>query len=418
MTMSDLSELMSLLDKQGEAFEAFKKRHEELIGAERKDREALEARLNRLNLSGGDGRGSETKDIEIFNAMRRSAHLMKNMPPPSDIDRDTLRSYKSALVMYLRSGNLELLSAEERKSLSVGVDPSGGYLVHPDTSGRIVSRIFEISPIRRIAAVQPCGSDALEGIADTGEYDAGWVSEMGSRDDTDESDIGAYRIPINEMYAMPNATQKLLDDASIDIEAYIGRKIANRLARVESTAFVSGDGVGKPRGFTTYTTAATADASRAWGTLEHVATGSNGSFGTDPNGANKLIDLVHKLKADYRANAVFVMNKATLGAVRKLKDGDSPGRYIFIPSATANMPGTLLGYNVVEDEHMPDYTTTGALAIAFGDFGAGYQIADRFGIRVLRDPYTTKGKVKFYSTQRVGGDVVDFDAIKFLKFSS
>lgn len=188
------------------------------------------------------------------------------------------------------------------------------------------------------------------------------------------------------------------------------------MARTENTAFVSGSGVGRPRGFTSYTTAATGHATRTWGVLEHVGTGSNGSFGSAPNGSDKLIDLVHKLKAPYRANATWVCNKTTAGALRKLKDADN--HYVWLPGMENGQPDRLLGYPVVMAEDMPDFSVTDALAIAFGDFKRGYSIVDRPGMRLLQDPYTSKPYVIFYSTRRVGGDVLNFEALKFLKFGT
>lgn len=328
------------------------------------------------------------------------------------VNVEQYRAYKNAFSSYLRRG--DAVPADIRAAMSVGSDPDGGFYVTPDTSGAIVKKIFETSPIRQIASVQPISTDALEGFADTDEQAGGWVSETGARSDSTTPQGKKYRIPVFEMYSQPSATQQLLDDASVNIEAWLADKVSDKLARLENTAFVSGNGVTQPRGFLDRTTAATADSSRAWGTLEHLVTGTSASFGTAPNGSDKLIDLVHKLKKGYRTGAVWVMNSVTLGEARKLK---ANGEYIWLPSMTAGQNSQLLGFEVVEAEDMPAIAAN-SLSIAFGNFKIGYQIVDRQGIRTLRDPYTNKPYVRFYTTSRVGGDVVNSESIKLLKFAA
>lgn len=327
------------------------------------------------------------------------------------------REQKSAFLHFVRKGE-QALTSDQVKAMSVGTDPDGGYLVTPDMSGRIVSKMFDTSNIRAIAGVQTIGTDALEGRTDIDEADAGWVSETGTRAATGTPQVGKWRIPVHELYAMPEATQKLLDDASVDVGAWLEGKIASKMSRIEETSFVTGDGAGKPRGFTTYDTAATVDDSRAWGILQHVATAQNGSFGTDPAGVQRLLQLIGALKPHFLAGARFVMSRVTQTQVRQLTDASAAGKFVFVPSFQAGVPNTLLGYPITVADDMPSYTVTNALAVAFGDFASGYQIVDRQGIRVLRDPYTNKPYVRFYAVKRVGGDVVDFESVKFLKFGS
>ena len=269
--------------------------------------------------------------------------------------------------------------------------------------------------MRSIASIMTVTADAIEGMLDLGEPAAGWVAEVEARSETASPQVGLWRIPVHELFAEPRVSQKLLDDANFDIEAWLAQKLAEKFARAESAAFVSGSGVGMPRGFTTYPTAATGDASRPWGTLQHVATGVNGDFAaSDP--ADDLIELTYALKAGYRMGATWVMARATAAEVRKLKD-ETSGQYLWQPGLAAGSPASLLGYPVVEAEDMPALDD-GSLSIAFGNFREGYAIADRLGIRLLRDPYTAKPQVKFYTTKRVGGDVLDFDAVKLLKFGA
>lgn len=374
----------------------------------------LEAKVNRQALAGG-GPVDGDADVKAFNLTIRAHAQAMGRLVPADLSAEEYRAYKQHFGVYLRRG-ADALFEGDRKAMSVGSDPDGGYLVTPDMSGAFVKRRFNFSPIRQIASVQQTSSDKLEGLADTTDLSGGgWVGETGSRAATGTPTMKNWQIPVHEQYQNPGATQKLLDDASIDVEAWLMAKIADSMARREGTAFTVGTGIGQPRGFASYTTAATADGSRAWGVLEHVGTGSNGSFGTAPNGSDKLIALVGALKPHFRTGARFVMPRLTLAATRTLKD--TVGNYIWLPTMQAGQPSSLLGYPITEAEDLVAYTTTGALGIAFGDFAAGYQIVDRIGIRVLRDPFTNKPYIQFYTTARVGGDVIDFEAIKFLKFS-
>lgn len=326
------------------------------------------------------------------------------------------REVSAAFRDYIRSGAVAGLNGlAANAGMSVGSDPEGGYTVYPTVSTGIMRRIFETSPLRAYARVVPIGSDSFEELLDLFEPDVAWVGETQARPETNTPDLGKLKIPVHEQYAMPKVTQKLLDDTSIDLAGWLIDKVGMKLGRAETSAFFSGNGVLKPRGFLTYPTAATADAARAWGVFEHVATGSSGAFGSTTNGSDKLIDTQAALKAEHRARAVWLMNRRTAAAVRKLKDGQ--GNFIWVPSLAAGQPDSLLGSPVVLCEDMPDVAAD-SLSIAYGDFSAGYTIVDRQGERVLRDPFTAKPHVLFYVYRRTGGDVSNFDAIKFLKFGS
>jgi HK97 family phage major capsid protein len=262
--------------------------------------------------------------------------------------------------------------------------------------------------------VQPISSDALEGIEDLNEADAGWVGETSTRSETNTPNVGKWRIPVQEMYAQPKATQKLLDDAAVDIESWLSMKIADKLARLEGAAFITGDGINRPRGFASYTTAATADGSRTWGQLEHIATSVNGDFAAS-NPSDHLLDLIMAFKSVHLNNANWVTRRTVIAKIRKFKEATT-NAYMWQPGLQAGQPSTLLGFPVVMAEDMPALAT-GSLSMALGNFQA-YQIVDRLGIRVLRDPFTDKPYVKFYTTKRTGGGVLDFEAIKFIKFGS
>lgn len=379
------------LDEQGEAVKAAEKRAEQ-----------AEVAAKRRAFTGSDE--INVKGEHLREMARRVG---------SDVSPEEFVEAKSQFAAWLRKGQV---GEWVGKAMSVGSDPDGGYLVMPDTTGRIVQFVRETSPIRAVASAQTISSDALEGSYDLDEADAGWVSERGARSETGTPGLGRWRIPVHEIYAAPRITQKLLDDAEIDVEAWISGKVGDRFSRKENAAFVNGDGDGKPRGFLTYSHGTPAGSSTAaYRVIERIATGASGAFnGTDPGDA--LYDVAFALKAQFRQRAVWMMNRATLAEVLKLKDGD--GSYLWQPDFQASGIGIrLIGQPVVEGEDMPDIAAD-SLSIAFGDFAAGYQIVDRAGIRVLRDPYSNKPEVEFYTTKRTGGDVVGFEAIKLLRFAS
>jgi HK97 family phage major capsid protein len=328
-----------------------------------------------------------------------------------EVDAEAYGRYVNALDVYYRRG--DATPAAVRAEMSVGSDPDGGYSVTPDMTGRIVQRVYETSPMRQVASVVTIGTDALEGFNDLEEASAGWVGEKAARPETGTPGLGKWTIPVHEIYAQPKTTQKLLDDSMFDIEAWLSGKVADKFTRAENAAFMTGDGILKPRGIFAYPTAATGDATRPWGTFRHFLSGTNGTLGTTPG--DRLIDMVFGLKAAYRTNANWMMSRAMLADVRKIKDGD--GNYLWQPDFTQRQGGTLVGYGVVEAEDTPA-AATGSLSIAFGDFREAYTIVDRIGIRVLRDPFTDKGFVKFYTTKRVGGGALNFEAVNFLRLAS
>lgn len=419
---AETPDVKEVLAKLNSAFEEFKTKNDERIDALAKGKadSVLNDHVDRINSSITD------LQAQLAEVATKAAAAGLNGNASDDLARDAAifskergttisaqdyGAYKDGLNIYMRRGGQT--PSDVKAAMSVGSDPDGGYSVTPDTSGRIVKKIFETSPMRQVASVVTIGTDRLEGFNDLGEGTAGWVGETAARPATGTAQLGKWEIPVHEMYAFPQATQKLLDDSMFDIEAWLADKTSDKFTRSENAAFLNGDGVLKPRGLMTYPTAATADSSRSWGTFQHILTGTDGTFGTTTNGTDKLIDLVYSLKAGYRANANFMMSRATIGAVRKIKDGQ--GNYAWQPSLSALSGGTILGFNVVEAEDMPAMAAD-SLSVAFGDFREAYQIVDRVGIRVLRDPLTNKPYVGFYTTKRVGGDAIHFEAVKFLKF--
>jgi HK97 family phage major capsid protein len=320
--------------------------------------------------------------------------------------------HKEAFLSFIRKGDTSRIEAV--KGMKISDNENGGYLVPDSVVGPIVQRLFDGSPMRQVANVVTIAGNAIQGVVDYGQLEVEWVDEVTSSSDPTTPTLKQYRIPVHNQRSSPRIGPNLLDDAAYNVEMWLSEKIARDFSLSESTAFITGSGSGRPRGITTYSTAATADGSRAWGVFEHVATGTSGGFGTNANGTDKLTDLAYKLKAGYRANAVFMMSKATLGTLRTLKT--SGGDYVWSPSVQPGTPATLLGYPVIEAEDMPTIAAN-SLSVAFGDFRAGYMIVDRMGLSILRDPYSNNPLVTFHAVRRVGGDAVDFDAIKFLKFA-
>lgn len=303
-------------------------------------------------------------------------------------------------------------SNEEYKALSVNSGPDGGYTVMPVFMGILNARIFETSPMRSIASVETIGTDTLRVILDDDEAGAGWIGETGSRTETGTPQIRQKDIPVFEMYAAPKATQKLIEDSLVNMEQWLTNKITDRFARLENSAFVIGDGVNKPKGFATYPAWTTNGVYEA-GKLETVKSGSNSTFTADGIIAlqNSLID------EQYQANAKWVVRRGSFGEIMKLKNGN--GEYIFNRAMDMNVgrPFNLLGQQVVFFADMPAIALN-SKPLAYGDFSRGYQIVDRIGISLLKDPYSTKPFVIFYATKRVGGDVINFQAIKLQVISA
>lgn len=320
--------------------------------------------------------------------------------------------HKTAFHLYMRSGESHGLKRLEAKALSSLVGADGGFLVPENIEQEVLRRMTTASPIRSIASVMTISGGAYKKAFSTTGPNAGWVAETATRPlpTPDSPALAELNFPAMELYAMPAATQVLLDDAVVNIDQWIAEEVEQVFAEQESTAFVSGNGTNKPKGFLSYTTVA--NTAWTWGNIGVNKTGVAGAFPAS-NPSDTLIDLVYALKAGYRQNGRFVMNRKTQSAIRKFKD--STGAYLWQPPAGLGQPASLLSFSIVESEDMPDIANN-ALSIAFGDFKRGYLIVDRAGVRVLRDPYSSKPYVLFYVTKRVGGGVQDFDAIKLLQF--
>ncbi len=320
---------------------------------------------------------------------------------------DGARAKSGAFDGYVRSG-----ATVELKAFTGTTGDSGGFAVPREIDAAIASVLKSVSPIRAIANVVTVGSAGYRKLVTTGGTPSGWASETAARPETATPSFVELAPPMGELYANPSASQAMLDDAAFDVEGWLAGEIATEFARAEGQAFVNGSGVNRPKGFLTNAISPAKDGVRPFGTLQYLASGANGGF---PNGGEeRLVDLVQSLRAPYRQGACFVMNAATSARIRKIKTTD--GQFLWAPGLAAGQPATLLGYPVIEAEDMPDIAEN-ACAIAFGNFQAGYLIAERAETAILRDPYSNKPFVTFYATRRVGGCVSDSEAIKLMKFA-
>ncbi len=347
----------------------------------------------------------ENKFQQLQTAMRRPV-IAGEAKSVSGQDRNV----KDAFMNYVCKG-IEAPLNFEQKSLTSVNDASGGYLIPHPMVEMIHGTVGRISPMRSLARMTTISTDTLELLLDKGETDVGWVAETADRPETSTPELSKLRISVHQIYAKPRASQKLLDDASFDVEHWLADKIAQKMCRSENHAFINGDGNGKPKGFLTYPTVALGKGE--WGKFESISTGEDGAL-VD---SDVLLETCHSLRPEYLAGAVWMMSRSAMAAVRRLRD-QSSGDYLWQPGLLAGAPDTLLGYPVVIAEDMPTLVAgVPSQSMAFGNFYQGYQIVDRSGMHILRDPYSAKPYVEFYATKRVGGDVINFDAIKIVRFA-
>jgi HK97 family phage major capsid protein len=345
------------------------------------------------------------KKMEI-NMMKNENN--KTMPLSGNLDGDVYK--KSGFDEYIRKGTDDFL----RKSLCDKDGSCGEHFIPHEIALRISDKLKLLSPVRRISRVITISSNSVDLLVDSQMPDAGWVARSDEeREETDSPEVQKIKIPVHEIYAKPKVSQKLLDDSQIDIEEWLTAKISEKIAALENDAFVNGSGSERPLGF--LKVESEAKEKRSFGKLQHFYSGADGKFADNDEAVDILIDMVCSLKPIYVKNAKWIMSRSALAAIRKLKNKD--GAYLWQPSMSEASPSTLLGYPVIVDDDMPVLAEgTESISVAFGDFYSGYQIVDRQGLKILRDPYTSKPFVEFYSTKRTGGAVVDFEAIKLLKF--
>ena len=404
--MGSGSEIVEAFDDFMHAFESFKDANDDRLqqlGTRMTSDVITEDKVNRINKAVDE----QKRHLDSL--------MLKGRRPALDgtavLNADQIE-HKSGFDAYIRSGEETGLRQIESKAMSMGSDPDGGFLVPDEIAAEIGKRLASLSPIRSIATVrQVSGAIYKKPFAKSGP-NVGWVGETDVRPETATPSLAELQFPAMELYAMPAASASLLEDAVVDVDALLVEEVEAAFAEQESQAFINGDGINKPMGFLSAPNVD--EASWSWGNLGTIATGENGAFAPS-DGSDVLIDTIYVLKSGYRQNANWVMNRKTQAVLRKLKDAD--GNYLWQAPASADMRARLMGFSVVEAEDMPDIASN-ETAIAFGDFKRGYLIVDRAGISVLRDPYSSKPYVLFYTTKRVGGGVQDFDAIKLVKFGN
>lgn len=394
--MSD--EIKSLVEAQGTAFEQFKSKVDAQLAG--KADAVVDAEIKKLN-DALDDYGAKLKAIET-----------KAARPAAGADADAaVEEFKSRVRNWASTGNPNG-SGAEIKALSIGTNADGGFAVPKVIDLAVEKLARDVSPIRAISNVVAISTNDYNKLVNINGTNSGWVAETAARTETSTPQLSNIQIPPGELYVNAMATQPSLDDPLFDMEAWLIENIYEEFFRAEGQAFVAGNGTNRPTGFiATGTPVATADSGRAFGQLQYIASGGAAAL---PTSADTYLDIVHALKAAYRQNAAWVTNKAVLGAIRKLKD--TTNQYLWQPSVQAGTPAQFMGYPVVEAEDMPAVAAN-VFPLAFGDFRRGYLITDRKDVMMLRDPYSNKPYIAFYATKRVGGKVVNSEAIKLLKIA-
>lgn len=325
------------------------------------------------------------------------------------------KNAKEAFIKFVRK---QALTEVEQKALSTLTNPDGGFLTTPDTSGRIIARLHDMSPMRQYANVRTTSKSRVTGIVNNGRNAYSWGAQAGTVSNSTTKQFGEYQIDVKKLIAYPKATEEMLEDADYDIEALIIDDATMGFAEGEAYGFLLGDGILQPRGLMTVATAYTGDNVRAWGTVQKFKTGVNGAFAATPNGGDVFIEAAMSLRSQYRAKAIMGMNRFTLAAAMKLKD--SEGNYIWQPTwnLTDSPFGMICGVKVAPDfDHLADIAT-GSLSVIVGDINQAYQIVDKRGISVVRDNITSPGNVNWYISKRTGGDVVNSEAVRFIEFAA
>lgn len=350
---------------------------------------------------------SEREKLEYKKVM--SEYFRKGRPIPDEMNEKICKAQVE--LELLGMGDPERVKYLQ-KDLVAASGPAGGYFIIPERSNKISTRIFETSPLRPVCSVVTTTSDTWEMVVDDDEFSSGWVGEVETRAVTDTAEVGLIKIPVHEGYANPKATQKMLDDAGFDIEAWLNGKVARKLGRQENTAFVSGDGSKKAKGFLSYSDWTTAGTYERGAVEQVTATGTAGAL----DNADDLITLQNTLIEDYQAGASWGMRRATFTSIMQLKDGNDA--YLLDPRMLkTGSDKILLGSNVIFMADMPAVAAS-ALPVVYADFMEFYTIVDRLGIRVLRNPYSDPPYVRFYTTKRVGGAVTNFEAGKILEINA
>ena len=381
-------------------FEDFKKKNDKELDGIKAEKGKLSDQVDKINEKLGDlDKLKDELEKELKAAKRPGATQGKEAG-----------EHKTAFYQFMRKGTEDGLSELERKAVQTTTNQDGGYAVPEELDQTLLELLKDESPMRAVCSQLTVGTPDYKKLVNLGGAGSGWVGETDPRPTTGTPTLAQIQAYMGEIYANPQATQASLDDVFFDVENWISTEVAQEFAEKEGQAFLLGDGDKKPKGILSYGLAATVDKDREFGTLQKVLSGAAGNFTGD-----NLIDLIYATKKGYRNGAVFMMTNLTQAKARKFKDND--GNYLWQPGLQLGQPSTLLGYGIEENEDMPEVAAD-SNAVLFGNFKRGYLIVDRMGTRVLRDPYTNKPYVSFYTTKRTGGMLLDSNAIKVLTLSA
>jgi HK97 family phage major capsid protein len=407
-----MDEIKKTIEALGKTFEEFKVANDKQIAEFKKGKSdpILMEKIEKINAELDKITALKTQLEALETAVAR-----KEFPGGGITQLDKIKAeHKEAFEKWFRKGGEAQLEAVKQLQIQAGLstlsDPDGGYLITPPEFDKAIDRVAgTMSAMRRLCTVRSIGTDTYKKLVNQGGATSGWVAEKASRTETDTPVLKEIAINMKEVYAEPGTTQIALDDAYMDLASWLADEVSIEFTEEEGSAFISGNGVEKPHGIAGYTMIA--DASYAFGKVGYVTSGHASQI----NNADKLMDVTLALKTIYLNGASFLMNRATAGKIRQLKNGD--GDYLWRPGLEAGAPNTLFGYPVDLDDNI-DNIGAGKYPVFFANFKRAYLILDRMGIRILRDPYTSKGNVLFYTTKRVGGGIVMFEAIKALKVSA
>ncbi|MFC0410979.1 phage major capsid protein, partial [Roseomonas elaeocarpi] len=407
------AEIKGLIEKINRSFDEYKSTNDNRLKQIEQKGAADPLTTEKLSKIDGDLKKLSDELLELGKKSNRPGGPGGDVKPG---EGPAHREHRDAFNAFARrgEGSEREVNALAVKAMSTLVPADGGYLVPEIVDRNILNLLRDENPMRQYANQITVSSPDYKRLVNLHGAGTGWVGETDARPATNTPQLAEIVAFMGELYANPQVTQTLLDDAAVDLEAWLAGELAQEFGLAEGAAFITGDGVKKPKGFLAYPTAATKDATRALGTFEHIVTGVAGGFAAS-NPGDLLVSLIYRLKSGYRTGARWYTNSSTLATVRTWKDGQ--GNYLWQPNAQAGEPGTLLGFPIADMEQMPD-VAAGALPIAFGDMRRAYTIVDRIGTRTLRDPYTNKPYVGFYTTKRVGGMAVDTQALKFAKVSA
>lgn len=396
----ELKDVQEVADALGKQFEEFKAKNDKRVDGIEAEKGKLSEQVDTLN-------GKMTELDELKSALEKELADIKR---PGAAGGKEISEHKTAFMNFVRKGKDDDLGELQAKALQTTVESDGGFAVPEEMDRAILELLKDVSPMRQVCNQITVSTPDYKKLVSLGGAGSGWVGEVAERPATGTPTLAQIAAVMGEIYANPQATQTSLDDMFFNAEQWLESEVAREFAEKEGLAFLTGDGTNKPKGLLAYLMATTDDKTRAFGTLQKVHSGTAGDFDADD-----LIKLLYTLKAGYRTNSTWMMPNMTMFKVRTMKDQTS-GAYIWQPGLQAGQPASLLGYGITENEDMPAVAAD-ANAVLFGDFKQAYTIVDRIGTRVLRDPYTNKPNVGFYTTKRVGGMMTDSQAVKVLTLS-